>query len=180
MGEFHLAGDIGGTKTTLAVVDEDQGPKVFLEKETFKSRDFHSLRKIVNEFLSKRKIQISSASFGIAGPASDGKVQATNLPWLVTEKALSKELSVPVRILNDLSATAHAVPYLDADEVLLLKTGKPEKQGTIGVIAPGTGLGEAYLTWGGNRYRAFSSEGGHADFAPVNELQIRLMRFLQK
>jgi glucokinase len=138
------------------------------------------LENIVNEFLSKRKILISSASFGIAGPVSNGKVQATNLPWLVTEIALSKELSVPVRILNDLSATAHAIPYLDADEVLLLKTGKSEKQGTIGVIAPGTGLGEAYLTWGGNRYRAFSSEGGHADFAPVNDLQIRLLMYMQK
>lgn len=180
MGKFHLAGDIGGTKTTLAIVDVDQGPKVFLEKETFRSRKYSSLGMIVSEFLRKTRKPVSSASFGIAGPVLDGKVQATNLPWLISETTLSKDLSVPVRIMNDLTATAHAVPYLEPDDLLQLNTGKAEKHGTIGVLAPGTGLGEAYLPWSGNRYRAFSSEGGHADFAPTNELQTRLLFHMQK
>lgn len=180
MGRYLLAGDIGGTKTTLIIVDANQGPKVFIEKETFKSGDYASLLAIVQEFKQQTKIKASAAIFGIAGPVFDGEVQATNLPWTITESSLSNDLNFPVKILNDLAATAYAVPFLEADELIAVNPGKKPAQGTIGVIAPGTGLGEAYMIWGGDRYRAFASEGGHADFAPTNELQTRLLMYLHK
>jgi len=180
MGRYLLAGDVGGTKTTLTIIDADQGPRVFVEKETFKSRDYSSLATIANQFLYKTKRQVSMVSFGIAGPVLEGGVQATNLPWSITETDLSKDLQVPVRILNDLTATAYAVPFLEDEELSILNKGAKTANGVIGVIAPGTGLGEAYMIWGGNRYRAFSSEGGHADFAPTNEFQTRLFLHLRK
>jgi glucokinase len=180
MRKYLLAGDVGGSKTTLTIVDVHKGPKAVLEKETFKSGDYASLTAIVQEFRQKSKFSISMASFGIAGPVSDGEVRATNLPWVITESSLSDILNIPVKLLNDLAATAYAVPFLEQDELIVVNQGKRAEQGTIGVIAPGTGLGEAYMIWGGNRYRAFASEGGHVDFAPTNEVQTRLLMYLQK
>jgi glucokinase len=179
MGQYIFAGDIGGTKTTLTIIEVDQGPRVFLEKETFKSKDYASLLSIANDFLQKTKKQVSMASFGIAGPVLDGKVQATNLPWSITESGLSNALKVPVKVINDLAATAYAVPFLAVDELLSLNRGNKVEHGSVGVIAPGTGLGEAFMIWGESRYRAFSSEGGHADFAPTDELQTRLFLYMQ-
>lgn len=180
MENFYLAGDIGGTKTTLTIIDVEKGPNEFLQKETFASRDFSSLGLMASEFLCKTNKRIVGATFGIAGPVMDGMVQATNLPWLITETSLSKELSVPARILNDLTATAHAVPFLNDADLLRINNGTIKEHGTIGVVAPGTGLGEAYLTWNRDRYSAFSSEGGHTDFAPTSELQTRMLVYLQK
>ena len=179
MGFFCLAGDIGGTKTTLAIITSSSGPKVFLEKTTFQSHDYPSLEAIVKLFLKEKKWAPSKASFGVAGPVIDGKVQTTNLPWHLAEAVLSKELDIPVRLLNDLTATAHSVPFLNEDDLVTLNPGKPVVHGSMAVIAPGTGLGEAYLNWDGNRYRAFPSEGGHVDFAPADQLQMKLLAYLQ-
>ncbi|HEY4383765.1 MAG TPA: glucokinase, partial [Ktedonobacteraceae bacterium] len=105
--------------------------------------------------------------------------KVTNLPWNMDEKALAEALHIPVvYLLNDLYAMAHAVPYLQKDDLHTLNAGSPVVHGTIAVIAPGTGLGEGFLTWGGGRYLANPSEGGHADFAPTNELEIGLLRYL--
>ena len=179
MGSVHLAGDIGGTKTTLAVIDTDSGPRVFLDKATFPSRDYPSLEAIVKLFLKGEKWIPSQASFGVAGPVIEGQVQATNLPWFLDQAVLSKELGMPVRLLNDLTATAHSVPFLKEADLVTLNPGKPVNHGSLAVIAPGTGLGEGYLNWDGRRYRAFPSEGGHVDFAPTDPLQMRLLAYLQ-
>lgn len=180
MKNFQLAGDIGGTKTTLAIIDPGIGPRVFLDKSTFISRDFHSLGEIVEQFLKVKKRKVTRASFGIAGPIIDGHVQVTNLPWFIEENILSEQLKIPVKLINDLTATAYAVPFLTEADKLVLNRGSFVKNGTLAVVAPGTGLGEAYLNWSGNRYRAYPSEGGHSDFAPTNPLQIRLLAFLSK
>jgi glucokinase len=180
MRNFQLAGDIGGTKTTLAIIDPEAGPRVFLDKATFTSRDFHSLGEIVEQFLKVKNRKVTRASFGIAGPIVDGHVQATNLPWFIEEDKLSEQLRIPVKLINDLTATAHAVPFLSGGDKLALNSGLDVKNGTLAVVAPGTGLGEAYLSWGGNRYRAYPSEGGHSDFAPTNPLQLRLLEFLSR
>jgi glucokinase len=121
----------------------------------------------------------SQASFGMAGPVIDGQVQATNLPWCIEETVLSKELDMPVRLLNDLTATAQSVPFLKNDDLLTLNPGEPVYHGSMAVIAPGTGLREAYLNWNGNHYGAFPSEGGHVDFAPTDQLQMKLLAYLQ-
>lgn len=180
MGSYHLVGDIGGTKTTLAITSADGSPRDFLVKQTFPSKDFKSLEDLVRLFLKGREENFSRASFGIAGPIVNNQVKATNLPWNISEQNLSEVFNLPVSLINDLSATAHAVPFLKEDDLISLYKGNPVQNGSIAVIAPGTGLGEAFLVWDGTRYRPYPSEGGHSDFAPTDELQIRLLQYLLK
>jgi glucokinase len=180
MGSFHLVGDIGGTKTTLAITSADGSPRDFLVKQTFFSKDFKSLEEIIILFLKGKEENFSRASFGIAGPIINDQVKATNLPWNISEKNMSEVLNLPVSLINDLSATAHAVPFLREEDLITLNNGHPVKNGSLAAIAPGTGLGEAFLVWDGKRYRPFPSEGGHSDFAPVDALQIQLLVYLQR
>jgi glucokinase len=124
---------------------------------------------------------VDQACFAVAGPVIDGRVKTTNLPWLVDEAALAQALNFNqrrVRLINDLEAIARAVPILRPSDVQTLNVGSPVAKGAIAVIAPGTGLGESFLTWDGFRYAAHSSEGGHSDFAPTGERQIRLLEYL--
>lgn len=174
-----LAGDIGGTKTTLALYSTEAGPYKPIAKATFASQEFASLEAIIDVFLTDRNVAIRSASFGIAGPVVDGRVQATNLPWVIEKQALGAWLDAPVRLLNDLAAIAHAVPNLRAEDVETLNVGRPTPQTALGVIAPGTGLGEAFLLWTGKAYQPFASEGGHADFAPNTSLGAELLAYLR-
>lgn len=174
-----LAGDIGGTKTNLAVISPDAGPRVPLAEATFPSGDYASLEALVNEFLSKNDLKISQASFGVAGPVVDGCAKITNLPWEMAESHLEQVLGFPVRLLNDLESIAYAVPFLQPEDLETLNEGEATQGGAIAIVAPGTGLGEAYLSWDGSRYRAYASEGGHADFGPNNQLEIDLLRYWQ-
>jgi glucokinase len=174
-----LAGDIGGTKTNLAVFSSESGLSFPLAEATFASRDYSSLEVIVREFLSRVKIKVDRASFGVAGPVVNGQARITNLPWVMDEKRLADVLGLSrVHLMNDLLAFAQAVPLLEPKDLLTLNKGRTVPGGIIAVVAPGTGLGEAYLTWDGTRYRAHPSEGGHADFAPTNALEARLMLHL--
>lgn len=175
-----LAGDIGGTKTNLAVFSPEAGPRAPLAEARFPSADYSSLEALVREFLSQVNLKVERASFGVAGPVVAGQATITNLPWVMEETQLREALKLSsVRLLNDLAAIAHAVPFLEPADVHTLNEGKPAPGGTIAVIAPGTGLGEAFLTWDGSRYRPHASEGGHADFAPTNPLEVELLRYLQ-
>lgn len=174
-----LAGDIGGTKTVLALYDPAQGPYDAITQATFPSREYASLEAIVAEFLKDHDGSVCRASFGIAGPVANGRVQATNLPWVVEEQAFGASLGAPVRLLNDLAAVAHAVPNLRPQDLATLNAGQPSPQAPLGVIAPGTGLGEAFLLWTGGAYRPFASEGGHADFAPNTTLESDLLSYLR-
>lgn len=179
MHSYHLVGDIGGTKTTLAITNADGSPRDFVVKQSFPSKDFKSLEEMISLFLFGKEEKLSRASFGIAGPIINGKVKATNLPWSISEQNLSQVFNMPVSLINDLSATAHAVPFLLEEDIITLNKGNPIKNGSLAVIAPGTGLGEAFLVWDGKRYRPFPSEGGHSDFAPVGTLQVQLLVYLQ-
>lgn len=143
------------------------------------NRPPNALEAIVAAFLKDRHISIRRASFGIAGPVVIGRVQATNLPWVIEEQAFSASLGAPARLLNDLAAIAHAVPNLRAEDLETLNEGAPAAQAPLAVIAPGTGLGEAFLLWTGNAYRPFASEGGHADFAPNTSLGAELLAYLR-
>ena len=174
-----LAGDIGGTKTTLAVFSPEKGWRVPEAEATFPSADYPSLEALVQEFLAQHNFAINRASFGVAGPVVAGHANITNLPWVMDETQLQQALHIPsVRLLNDLDAIAHGVPYLQQQDLHTINTGQAVSKGAIAVIAPGTGLGEAFLTWDGSRYRAHTSEGGHADFAPANSFQMDLLRYL--
>ncbi len=175
---IQLAGDVGGTKSALAIIDLELGPRDFLEKATYPSADYPSLDALVAEFLKGKKWQLARASIDVAGPVVDGRCQTTNLPWVIEEKSLSKQLGIPVRLVNDLDAIAHAIPLLEAGDLETLNQGAPVKHGALAVIAPGTGLGEAFLEWNGTSYRAYPSEGGHTDFAPSGPLQLKLLNYL--
>jgi glucokinase len=180
-----LAADIGGTKTVLALFSPESGVRAPLKEETFPSARYPDLESVVSAFTKKHGSVAERAVFGVSGPVVEGKARITNLPWVVEEKKIRRRLKIPsVRLLNDLEALASAVPVLEPSDLRTLNRGNPEPGGAIAVIAPGTGLGEAFLTlerWGsGSRYRPRPSEGGHADFAPHDPLEVELLSYLHK
>ena len=174
-----LAADIGGTKTDLAVFSHEAGPHSPLVEGEVHSADYPGLQALAAEFLSKVDIPVERACFDVAGPVIDGHAKVTNLPWTMDEASLASDLNLKsVSLLNDLEAVARAVPILRPIDVTTLNAGQPVLNGAIGVIAPGTGLGESFLTWDGSKYVSHGSEGGHADFAPTDERQIGLLRYM--
>ena len=174
-----LAGDIGATTTRLALVSPDAGPRQFVAEQEFHSADFKGLQPIVEAFLASSGKRPTSACFDVAGPVIEGRAHLTNLPWDLEEAALCRDLGLDhISLLNDLEAIAHAVPHLQPGETAEVNAGQAVAQSPIAVLAPGTGLGEAFLIWSGHDYIACASEGGHADFAPTNQVQAGLRTFL--
>jgi glucokinase len=177
-----IAGDIGGTKTVLALYERTTEGLHQSAERAFASAEYGSLEAILEEFLrDHRGVRLDTACFGIPGALIEGRVHTTNLTWDVSEPALEAALKCRVRLLNDLQATAFGVRYLAPEELEVLNQGaRPRHKGNIAVIAAGTGLGEAFLCWDGSQHHPMASEGGHADFAPRNEREIELLRYLQK
>jgi glucokinase len=176
-----LAGDIGGTRTRLAFFERASGSLRMASDREYPSREHKGLDEIVSAFL--RDVpgkQVSAACFGVAGPVVSGRVATPNLAWLVDAKSISGLLAInSVWLINDLEAHAYSLSGLTADDFKQLNTKCGiAKAGNAALIAPGTGLGEAGLHWNGLRHVPFASEGGHADFAPRNELEIELLRYL--
>ncbi len=176
-----LAGDIGGTKTRLAVFSRAGGPKSPMAAETFRSAEYNSLEAVIEEFMTREGFDCEKAALGVAGPVVSGRAKVTNLPWVIERNLLIQAFSLEeVYLLNDLEAIANAVPILEPEDCMVLNDQEPEVGGAIAIVAPGTGLGEAFLTWDGARYCAHPSEGGHADFGPTDAQQIGLLQFLQR
>jgi glucokinase len=179
MEKRYLAGDIGGTKTRLALFSHENRACEALEKETFFNQDHDSLEAILQVYLQDKQYQISGASFGIAGPIIGNRARVTNLSWVVDKDSLQGYLGgVEVHLLNDLHALSSAVPNLQSGEIEELIPGETVAQGAIGVIAPGTGLGEGFLIWDGKRYQPHPSEGGHTSFGPETSLQLELLNYM--
>jgi glucokinase len=183
-----IAGDIGGTKTILALFSTGGSGsfKLRLESE-FVSRNYSSFSDLLQEFTaraSEENFHPEHAYIGVAGPVVDGRSQLTNLTWRVDEEELSSEFGLKrVYLMNDLVAIANYVPHLKPDETRTLNPGNPpleSDQGTIAVISPGTGLGEGFLTRDGGRWHAHASEGGHCDFAPLSKEEEGLREYLAK
>ncbi|MGH7353338.1 MAG: glucokinase [Candidatus Rokuibacteriota bacterium] len=176
-----LAGDVGGTKTALALFDMQGVNFTLVHEDLLPSRDFPTFEAAVAQFLGSGPTgPIDAASFGIAGAVVEGRAAATNLPWKIDERALEKAIPAKrVRLLNDLEATGHGLAALPPASVVTLQAGKP-RTGNIALIAAGTGLGEALLIWDGRNHQVVASEGGHCDFAPRTDEEIELLRFLQK
>jgi glucokinase len=176
-----LAGDIGGTNARLAYFQPQNGHLRLVSERVFPSREHHELGEIVEKFLQDSGERPDVACFGIAGPVRNGRVETSNLPWIIEQSRLAKQIHLPATLLiNDLEASAWGVGALaDADFVALNRVSG-RAIGNQAVIAPGTGLGEAGLFWDGSRHHVFACEGGHADFAPQNDLQIELLRYLQR
>ena len=170
---MFLAGDIGGTKTALGLFSQESGPGRPLAEEVFSSRDHGSLEEITSIFLKRvRPAHIESACFAVAGPILSEEATVTNLPWTVRGKDLSAAAGVSrIKLINDVQAVACSVPILEEKDLRTLSIGRPAANGTVAVIAVGTGLGEAFLTWDGNSYLSHPTEGGHTDFGPADERQ---------
>jgi glucokinase len=175
-----LAGDIGGTKTVLALLTKDRDGTWFsLREQSFGSRDFLSFHDILKAFLPVG-VAIDSACFGVAGPVVNQRCQTTNLPWLLDAAELQQAFAIPrVRLLNDLEAMALGMLYLPEKDLLELNPNALSQTGNIAVIAAGTGLGEAMLYWDGSRYHPIATEGGHCDFAPRTPQQDNLLAYLR-
>lgn len=179
--DIIIAGDIGGTKTNIGVYSRHAGPRSPIHEASFTSSAYASIEDILTEFLSGIDISVDHAVFGVAGPVIESRVKITNLDWEIDIRKLQEALNIEsVHLLNDLEAVAYGINILDDSDILTLNKGKPSINGPIAVIAPGTGLGEAFLTWNGSRYIAYASEGGHTDFAPSNVDEIGLLRHLLK
>ncbi len=179
---MYLVGDIGGTKTNIAVIDSNNNSyKIVLEK-SYLSKNHDSLRTIVKEFIEENKnLNLTCACFGVAGPVKDGLCDATNLPWLVDSKKISEVLNLKssqVSLLNDLEAAAYGIETLEEKDVFVLNQGTEQKNGTRCLLSAGTGLGESIIFWDGKGYRPSPSEGGHTDFASRNKIEIDLLNYL--
>lgn len=178
-GFIVLAGDIGGTHTRLGLFMAGKNRPRLKAEETFLSETAKGLEEIIERFLGKHETDIAGACFGIAGPVEEDRTKTTNLPWEVAGGKIKEHFGFAhVRLINDVAATIRAVPLLTHKELLMLNRGKGVKDGVIGLAAPGTGLGQALMVWVDGRGVAMATEGGHADFAPRNEKELDLWRYL--
>ncbi|MCP4283116.1 MAG: glucokinase [Gammaproteobacteria bacterium] len=176
-----LAGDIGGTKTRIALLDNSQGNLVILQETTYHSRNYDSLASIVTDFIDTLEARPNAAGFAIAGPVNGRVCNVTNLPWHIDADELERRFAFPrVILLNDLEATAWGIDILGDENLKTLQQGVADGSGNRTVIAAGTGLGQAGLVWNGARHIPFASEGGHCDFAPKCTVEFELLRYLQR
>ena len=182
-----LAGDVGGTKVDLALCKFDRGQLLTVHDHKYHAREFPGLVQVVESFLDECKqtlgqpMDVGAACFGVPGPVRHGRLKLTNLPWMLDSTQLASYLKIQhVFLINDLEANGYGIGELTPDQILVLSKGDPAAEGNRGLIAAGTGLGEAILVWNGHSYLPMASEGGHSDFAARNEEEIELLRYLQK
>ncbi len=174
-----LAGDIGGTKSFLAIFVLEGYRLASVREARLESRRFDGMASMVRHFLSGEEGAIDSACFGIAGPIVEESCRALNIPWEIHPGRLAQGIGISrIEILNDFQAIGHGLSQLESNDLICLQEGQPRLDGPVALIGAGTGLGEGFLTREGGRYRVHSSEGGHVDFAPRNETEWRLCRRL--
>jgi glucokinase len=180
-GAVILAGDVGGTSTRVGLFEIRSGQLAAARVEKYPSRGHEGLREIVHVFMATEARPVRQACFGIAGPVIDGRADTPNLPWVVEAADLARELGLPrAWLINDVEANTHGIAALQPSDLAVLSQGEPGATGNIAVISAGTGLGLAGAYWDGNRHHPFAGEGGHADFAPHDALQVELLLHLQR
>jgi glucokinase len=173
-----LAGDIGGTNARLAYFQSQNGDLHLVTERIFPSREYKEFGDVVSRFIQDSATRPDVACFGIAGPVRNGRVETSNLPWIIEQSRLSRQIKLPATLLiNDLEATAWGIGGLSPQDLTPLNQ-VAQSVGNQAVIAPGTGLGEAGLFWNGSQHQVFACEGGHCDFAPQGKLQMELLQFL--
>ena len=177
-----LAGDIGGTKVHLALYRFADGRLKAVRERRFSAQEFASLDAVVNAFLADGNTdKIDAACFGCPGPVRDGRLKLTNLPWTLDARELARSLGIEnVFLINDLEANGYGIPELAPESVFTLHAGNAAAVGHRGLIAAGTGLGEALLIWDGKAHRPIASEGGHCDFAARTDREIALLEVLRR
>ncbi|CEJ44387.1 glucokinase [Umezakia ovalisporum] len=176
-----LAGDIGGTKTILRLVEVSNSLDLqTVYEETYRSGDFLDLVPLVQQFLSQANTPVPQrACFAIAGPVVNNTAKLTNLTWFIDTERLKQELSInSMCLINDFAAVGYGIFGLSKQDLLTLQPGKLQPEAPIGIIGAGTGLGQGFLIKQGNYYQVFPSEGGHADFAPRSELEFQILKYL--
>ncbi|WP_282113591.1 glucokinase [Maribacter stanieri] len=177
---FVLAGDIGGTKTNLALFEYNDGQLFQIKQNSYKTKDYTSLLEIIKEFEITEMNKIDSICFGVAGPITKGKVHGTNFPWDIDTKELIKALNLDsIFLINDMEANAYGLAALDEKDLDPLKYGS-QIEGNAVIISPGTGLGEAGLYWDGKGYHPFATEGGHCDFSPRYDFDLEIWKYFQQ
>ena len=183
MVKRFLVADVGATKTDLAVYSSDLGPSETLASATKTTAQYATFDSLIAAFLQSTGQDVDSAVFAVAGPVIDGCVTKTSshLPWTLDRLQLQQVLKLDsLHLINDVEATATAIPHLAPNHLHTLHAGTPEKQGTLAVIAPGTGLGEAFLLWEREGYRTCISEGGHAGFSSSRPIEAELAHYVQE
>ena len=176
-----LAAEIGATRTRLAAFETEGSRLQRVVQRTYPSHEFSGLAEILPKFTRSEGIPVHSACFGVAGPVRHGRSKISNLPWTVDANELAALLKLKsVGLLNDLQAYAYGIDALESKDFITISPGSENAEGNRAVISAKTGLGMAGLFWDGFRHHPFASEGGHADFAPRNAIQIELLAYLQK
>jgi glucokinase len=176
-----LAGDIGGTRTRLAAFDTEGSKLKCVVEKTYPSQEHSGLAEIITAFIKTEGVPVHSACFGVAGPVRSGRSKISNLPWIIDSRELAQQLKLDsVGLINDLEAYAYGVDALESKDFVTLRAGSADAEGNRAVISARTGLGVAGLYWDGFRHHPFACEGGHTDFAPRDDLEIELFRYLLK
>jgi glucokinase len=176
-----LAGEIGATRTRLAAFQTEGNRLQSVVERIYISHEHDGLSGILADFIKTEGIPVHSACLGVAGPVRAGRSKISNLPWLIDSRDVAQQLKLnSVGLLNDLEAYAYGIDGLESKDFITLSEGSDEAEGNRAVISAKTGLGMAGLYWDGFRHHPFACEGGHADFAPRNELQMELLAHLQK
>jgi glucokinase len=174
-----LAGDIGGTSARLAIVD-DGGTLRIVRQHVYESGKFPGLVPIVREFLAAGREPIAAACMAVAGPVAHGEAVTANLPWVIRARELADAAGAPVELINDFAAVGWGIPRLGPDALRTLQPGQPEPRGPIAYLGAGTGLGEGFMVWGGDRYLVMPSEGGHGDFAAQDDVEWAIQRHIAR
>lgn len=176
-----IAGDIGGTKTLLQLVEIEGSAQNVIDERRFASGDYATFDDMLREFVGKSPVRVDAACFAVAGLVLENRAEVTNLKWLMESAALQSAFTIPrIALINDFYAVAMGVPFLAAGDMVTLNAGTPHDTAPIGILGAGTGLGEAMLFWTGTRWEVVPSEGGHGDFAPQDEQQARLFLWLRE
>ena len=178
---MYLVGDIGGTKTNIVSLEDDNDRYKVIFEKSFPSKNYESLRSIVKEVIEQNKFKIFGACFGVAGPVRNKRCEATNIPWIIDGRKIAEVLNIDlnnIHLLNDLEAAAYGIEALEEKDFFILNKGTVQRNGTRCLISPGTGLGESIIVWDGEKYKPIPTEGGHTDFAPRNKIEIDLLVYL--
>jgi glucokinase len=176
-----LAGDVGGTNVRLAAFEVEGNRLKCVVEKIYKATEYKGIAEIAADFVKSEGIPVDRACLGVAGPVRHGRVHLSNLDWVIEANALAQQLRLPtVGLINDLEAYAYGINVLESKDFVTLQEGQQDPTGNTAVISAGTGLGEAGMYWDGFRQHPFACEGGHADFAPRNDVETELLRYLLK
>jgi len=174
-----LAGDVGATHTRLAAFETEGNKLQSVVERVYETQHYKSLPEIISEFTRAEGVPVHQACIGVAGPVRGGKSKPSNIPWVIDSRELAQQLKLSsVGLINDLEAYAYGIEALESADFITLSEGSASPEGNMAVISATTGLGEAGLYWDGFRHHPFACEGGHADFAPRNELELGMLRYL--